>query len=256
MSHDAAWLEQLLSHLQPLQQLTFLVMKNTLWADHQDDPPAAAYAALTTSSKLQHLDLTGCRLPAGVWQHMFPTDRQLPQLQSLQLIGVKQLAGGAATAPDGSLLVSCCPGLQKLDMEGLQARAGVLSPLQGLSALHTLRLGVDGDRGGDGGGDRGSDSESDGGGHATVADGMPEVCQLTGLMELSLRVPRDTQFRQLALQLTQLQHLTHMSYHGPVDIGRGCYYLSCEVSLTCQVGCLLAGVLFPDTSLCSSTWHG
>jgi hypothetical protein len=78
-----AQLAQLLSHLQPLQQLTNLNLAHSLTADEQDSPPAAAYAALTASSKLQHLDLTCCTLQAGAWQHMFPAGRQLPQLLSL-----------------------------------------------------------------------------------------------------------------------------------------------------------------------------
>jgi hypothetical protein len=228
---DAEWLEQLLSHLQPLQQLTYLGLKDTLWDNEQDNPTAAAYAGLTASSKPQHLDLAGCRLPAGVWQHMFPADRQLPQLLSLQVKGVKQPAGGAATAPEGSLLASCCPGLQELGMEGLQVGLGWLAPLQGLTGLHTLRLGCDSDGGGNN--DSGSDSDSDDGGdHATAAEGMAEVCQLTGLRELSLRVPHDAHLPQLSLQLTQLQCLTYLSYQGLVDIGQGCYYLSCEVRLS------------------------
>jgi hypothetical protein len=51
----------------------------------QGIPPAAAYAALTASSKLQQLDISSCVLPAGVWQYVFPVGRQLPHLQKFDM---------------------------------------------------------------------------------------------------------------------------------------------------------------------------
>ena len=51
---------------------------------------AADFSALTASSKLQHLSLSRCWLPAGVWQHMFPAGRQLPQLRSLKITYVRE----------------------------------------------------------------------------------------------------------------------------------------------------------------------
>jgi hypothetical protein len=75
-------LAQLLSHLQPLQQLTHLSFTDVTWASAEHtNPPAAAYSALTASSKLQHLSMYGCTMLQGLWQHVFPTGRQLPHLR-------------------------------------------------------------------------------------------------------------------------------------------------------------------------------
>ena len=48
---------ELLSHLEHVQQLTFLSLSNSLCTSL--GPPITAYSALTASSKLQHLDLSG-----------------------------------------------------------------------------------------------------------------------------------------------------------------------------------------------------
>ena len=80
-------------------------------------------SSLTASSKLQHLDVSVCTLPVwheGVWQHMFPAGWQLLVLQRLYISYVKQSYFTSAAPPDGSLLVSCFPELQCLDMRGLQ----------------------------------------------------------------------------------------------------------------------------------------
>ena len=105
---------QLLSHLQPLQQLTRLDLWFSLPAVEGSNPPASAYAALTASSKLQQLNIGACTLPAGVWQHMFPTGRQLPNLQSLNISCIKQPSGSYAQTPEATRLVSCCPCLHSL----------------------------------------------------------------------------------------------------------------------------------------------
>jgi hypothetical protein len=85
VSGGAAGVVQLLSHVQELQQLTHLNLGGTLQGFEECGPPAAAYAALTASSKLRHLDVSRCTLPEEVWQHLFPTSRKLPHLQSLNL---------------------------------------------------------------------------------------------------------------------------------------------------------------------------
>jgi hypothetical protein len=188
---EAVGTAQMLSDLQHMQQLTHLALHEALcayemeWDDAADDgsdsyqelvePPAAAYAALTASSKLQYLHLSSCSLPVGVWQHVFPAGRQLPHLQTLVMSGITRPSGLSASAPDG--LVSCCPNLRVLDMQQLQGTAKLLAPLQGLSGLHTLRLAplktlsrcrfVD----------------------AAAVEGFEAVAELTGLRELSLNVP-------------------------------------------------------------------
>ena len=60
-----------MSHLQPMQQLTHLALCETLGPEG-GAIPAAAYSA---SSKLQHMCICMGTLPAGVWQHVFPTGR-------------------------------------------------------------------------------------------------------------------------------------------------------------------------------------
>jgi hypothetical protein len=139
----AAGMAQLLSCLQPLQQLTHLNVGYSLTAFEESNPPASACAALTASSKLQHLDITSCRLPAGAWQHIFPAGKQLPQLQSLNVMGVRQPSGEYAQAPEGSRLVSCCPGLQSLTLAWMQCStdSAVAGPSAGLSELQMLCYG-------------------------------------------------------------------------------------------------------------------
>jgi hypothetical protein len=101
--------------LRQLTQLTYLRLCNSLSAYQASNIPAAAYSALTASSKLQHLDISECVLPAGVWQHLFPAGRQLPHLTSLDIDGVEQPHGVNSrqplAGPEGSLLASCCPRL-------------------------------------------------------------------------------------------------------------------------------------------------
>jgi hypothetical protein len=101
---------------------------------------------VTACSKLQYLSLAHCALPAGVWQHMFPGDTKLQQLRSLDLQRVQKPGGYSADnyapCPVGNLLVSCCPGLQKLNIDQLWYSGELLAPLQGLSALEKLNLGT------------------------------------------------------------------------------------------------------------------
>jgi hypothetical protein len=184
-SGRTAGLARLLSELQHVQQLTFL--RSCDVSAEADAPPAAAFSALTASSKLQHLDISRCTLPAGVWQHLFPVGRQLPELQFLDISDVKQSRHGPAPAPEGSCLVSCCPGLQQLGIMQLQCSAERLSSLTGLSKLHTLCLAA----------------------HTRV-EGVEAVCQLTGLRELILDSPESPQ--GLLLQLAQLKQLTHLYF--------------------------------------------
>ena len=187
----AAGVTELLSHLQDVRQLTHLDLGYSL----QAIAPTAAYSALTASSKLQHLDISECVLPAGVWQHLFPADRRLPHLRVLD-IGYVRHPSGAAAAREGSRLVSCCPGLQSLwipcSAQGLQYSSGLLAPLAGLSGLHELMLDP-----------RGGSTE-----------GLDEVCLLTQLKQLWLWGHSE---EGLLLQLTQLSQLTKLECSKTVD---------------------------------------
>jgi hypothetical protein len=208
---DAGDVAQLLSHVQQLNQLTHLLMCH-MPACGLGDPPAAAYSALTASSKLQHLDVSWCMLPAGALQHLFPAGRKLPHLQELDMAYVKQpgeLGDICAAAPAGSRLVSCCPGLRCLSMQGLQCSSDLLAPMQGLSGLHSLHLPTCSDE---------------------DVDDLHALCQLTGLRKLGL-VFEGLAVEGLQLQLlTDLKQLTRLSYHGPVNGTHKMVKVTCKVS--------------------------
>jgi hypothetical protein len=196
---------QLLSHLQPLQQLTQVDIgggripwqRREIWHIDEGNPPPTAFAALTASSKMRCLKLGSCTLPAGVWRHMFPTGKQLPQLTSLVMHDIWQTSWDtqALAAPFGFQLVSCCPGLQHLDMRGLSKSAGtsMLTALRRLSDLRTLLI-----------------SPAQG----TERGGLVEVCKMTGLRQLDLYNCRGLP-RGLLLEVTQLQQLTRLRCGGP-----------------------------------------
>ena len=99
-----AGMSDLLSHVQQLQQLTHLSFTCS-----SDVIPIAGYSALTASSKLQHLDISSCTFPAGVWQHVFPAGRQLSHLRALYISG-GCLSSGPAAVPEGHRLVSAVLG--------------------------------------------------------------------------------------------------------------------------------------------------
>jgi hypothetical protein len=204
---------QLLSQLQHLQQLTQLQLWGQEKLQEQGNLPAAAYSNLTASSKLCHLCISGCTLPVGVWQHVFPLGRQLRYLTSLDICS-GQLSG--VSAPEGSRLVTCCPGLQRLDAACLQCTAELLCPLQGLSELRTLLLGhsewrLADDR-------RSAISLKPQGENGRPSKEVTALCQLTGLRELSLLCWHKMSSQEL-LQLSKLQQLTclkciHKDYDG------------------------------------------
>jgi hypothetical protein len=222
----AAGAAQLLSYLQPLQQLTHLDMGLSKW---EGSPPAAAFSALTASSKLRHLDLHGCTLPAGVWQHVFPAGRQLPHLRSLKLNWVKAPDGSPSPAPEGRRLVSCCPGLQSLDVGSLQYSAELLAALQELSGLRTLCW-------------RASSISNTVGTLLTMPlEDLPMLCQLTGLVQLSLVLPEGATTE--LLQLSKLQELTSLECQGVPDDPREGFKFTEEVSSTLSLSASRVHVL-------------
>jgi hypothetical protein len=204
---SSAGVTKLLSHLQHIQQLTCLSLDCTLKAI----APAADYSALTASSNLRLLDIRDCTLPAGAWQHVFPSGRQLPQLRVLA-IGEVHTPEGPAAAPEGSRLVSCCPGLQTLSMQQLQYNSDLLAPLTGLSSLQELSLEP----------------------KNSLGEGLEVVCKLTGLRRLELELPVEA--GDQLLQLTQLQQLTHLEYTGCMD-GRN-FFEECSMEVGLGAGCV------------------
>jgi hypothetical protein len=190
----SAGVAQLLYHLQHMQQLTHLDLSFTLRSGspsvEAEVSSAAAYSALTASSKLRHLNIGFCTLPAGAWQHMFPAGRQLPQLQVLDIrVSTSCMMARAFSAAEGSRLVSCCPGLQSLTMAGLQRSAELLAPLQGLSGLQALNLGAP----------------------ACCSDALEGVRQLSRLRRLSICDRSEEE--ELLQQLPQLKQLTYLHYN-------------------------------------------
>jgi hypothetical protein len=209
-----AGVAELLLHLKQMQQLTYLDLKDSLSYDwlldnegnpivlEQDppgvaDPPAAAFTALTASSKLQHLNISKCTLPLGVWPHIFPADRQLPHLRFMDVGYIQHCPNAPETwdgdwqAPlNGKHIVSCCPNLQSLNLMGMPCKEELLWPLQRLSGLRTMLL------------------------YTAHHDweGLEMVCHLTGLQDLTLQARHST--RVGLLQLSQLKQLTHLDFIG------------------------------------------
>jgi hypothetical protein len=225
---------QLLAELQNLQQLTHLCFVQSVGgAWEAASLPATAYSALTACSKLRHLNVSFHVLPVGVWQQVFSAGRQLPYLQSLVVSCVAHPstidASALFPAPEGSRLVSCCPGLQSLRMQRLHLSAALLSPLQGLSELHTLHL-----------------STPNG---AAAADSLQAVCQLTRLRELYVSCPigRASILQEgVLLQLTHLQQLTALGYGEFIGRGEKGVIVKAEVSaasVPSLLACLLACTL-------------
>lgn len=148
---------------------------------------------MTASSRLQHLDISDSVLPLGVLQHILPADRQLPHLRALSLACITvadsdaEFCDSVLPLLQGTRLVSCCPGLQYLDVTGWACSAGqLLMPLQGLSGLRTLLVTCQ---------------------DATGAV-LQEVCQLTGLRELEFM--RRQMCKPGMMQLSLLKQLTHL----------------------------------------------
>ena len=201
-----AGVTELLSHLQHMQQLTRLCLTRSM----RDVASAAAYSALIASSKLQHLDISNSKLPEGVWQHVIPPGRQLLHLQSLNIMSdINVGAAGPLAAPEGSTLVSCCPGLRYLWMPYLKYSEGQVDALTGLSALQHLCV-------------RPAN-------HSFA--GMGAVCQLTGLtlLRLSDNVNGGDNSR-LLWQLTQLRQLEYLHYAGYINGQLGTKLWRVEVS--------------------------
>ena len=213
-THNAG-VRQWLHQLQHMQQLTLLRIEGIVCED--GSASAASLSVLTASSKLQDLGVIECLLPAGVWQHVFPAGRQLPHLQKLEIYHVSEYLGTVVTAegPEGTRLVTCCPGLQHLSMhvQDQQYSAELLAALQGLSALRTLLL----------------FAHYSGGG-----DCLQAVIGLTRLRELSLDVQRSKAVEgqpaeELLLHSTQLQQLTKLVFLGSLSTWSGGDVLIFEV---------------------------
>jgi len=197
--------DALLVTLADQTQLTFLKLTAAVTAGS-----AAAYAALTASSQLQHLELVIShgdygRSWRGILPHLFPSvDCSLAQLQHLALRSPGDSGLYRADAKYCIALptmahaflvraVSCCPSLQHLDIMEALSREVQLSSL--LHVPHLTALLVSG-----------------------ISDGDAEhvVAQLSKLQRLEVGcIGRDGRITAAGLQhLTALQHLTFLKLTG------------------------------------------
>lgn len=135
----AAATDAFLAAVGRMTQLTMLDLEHSLQAQA---PTAAAYSALTASSKLQSLSLRHVKCPPGALQHLLPEGRQLPHLQELLLLHSDV---APTTVADISRIVSSCTALTKLSTNpSFQAVPSaedldmLLPPLLGLTRLRSL----------------------------------------------------------------------------------------------------------------------
>ena len=103
-------------------------------------PGMEVFGAFTASSCLQCLDLSQAALQHNAFQHIFPADRQLPQLTSLllpkELYEPRDEYTGLLLKPaDVRAMVACCPALRDLSGGELLHFRPELSMLQGLTRL-------------------------------------------------------------------------------------------------------------------------
>jgi hypothetical protein len=190
----ATELAQLLLQLHSLQQLKHLNLRGTVREVREGTPAAAAFAGLTASSKLQHLNISCCTLPAGAWQHIFSAGRRLSHLTALDISGTLNPFGKLSPPPDSNQLVRCCPSLQSYDMGGFEYTAGVIAPLRGLGRLRNLSLVID----------------------VSAAECLQDLGQLTSLENAELYSLRDAGGLAL-LPLAQLTRLTALCYAAPFN---------------------------------------
>jgi hypothetical protein len=139
--HDSRCMFDLLPVLSRVQQLTSLHLSGI-----RGTTTAPEFAALTASSKLEHLQLSdcSCNIPPIAAQCMFAAGRCLPHLRTVHIAGkVAHLWRNTLTlgAGDAGRLAACCPGLQSLSHLVFAAvGAAELQPLLQLSALTQLAV--------------------------------------------------------------------------------------------------------------------
>jgi hypothetical protein len=214
---------RLMLNLQYLGQLTYLSLHNCV-SRREPSLAAAAFSALTASSKLQHLGVKWCMLPVDAWQHMFPVGRQLPHLTELSL-EFDSPPTHQHTTPAGSRLVSCCPRLQSLRLWGLRCGGELLAPLTGLSSLQELSLNPPQED------DSVSTHTSDRVMHRSL-NSLEMVCQLTGLRQLWVKVPNED--ASVLPQLAQLTRLTSLVFARRLNGEDHYESFDCEVSSGCN----------------------
>lgn len=97
---------ELLRAVQQMQKLKQLDLHDAML---QDSLEPKLYAALTASSQLVLLDISGKIIDSDAYQYMFPADASLAALTSLAT------SSGLLCYPTAcERLVACCPALQQL----------------------------------------------------------------------------------------------------------------------------------------------
>lgn len=211
---SAASTAALLSELQLLHELTHLCLADSLIGLASS---VAAYSTMTASSKLEHLDISGCTFPpGGIWDHVIPTGMQLRHMRVLNISHACISISGAPLfrayeaaldVSDVKRLVACCPNLEKLIADNVLEPAKVLQPLTGLTALHTLVVSNQG------------------------GDGLAVLKQLSSLKRLEI-LGYDNLFTDRGLlQLTALRQLTHLQAVGG---SKGMLQFKNKVRCQCQ----------------------
>lgn len=201
---SAADTAALLGGLQQLQLLTYLDLERCM--RHVVD--VAAYAALSASSKLRSLTISGCELPQGMWQHIAANEGHLLCLTRL----MANLHECDSSAPfitnDMAGLATCCPALLELDITGATDTPQCLRPLVHLTALDML--------------------------NASNVDDAAAAAVLAHLTRLVVLDIRSSTIHDIGLlQLTTLVHLTRLTVSGNLskDIT--------DVSARGAAGCIL-----------------
>lgn len=241
---------ELLACVREMHALTHLGLESSL--KHHPPAPAEEYAALTAPKQLAHLDVTFARLPAGVFEHLFPCGRRTcPALRVLKLYNaccerpLQQLPGGGAggdvgvaaaaaghhgprlgggdpqlrmSAADLSRLVECCAGLTELVLvKAMQPHHAAQdhSALSRLAALQTLHV----------------DQMTDATAHV--------LARLGSLRELHLEGDAGATTDAGLLLLTSLRNLTtlYMSHgcpRSPLSARLGMVFIQNKVRVWCQ----------------------
>jgi hypothetical protein len=178
---------EFMSHLGALQQLEHLALR--VIPRNASAAPAAAFAALTASSKLEHLEMRSIHMEHDAWAHMFPPQQQHPALRYVAVSGC--FHPRRVAADDVGMLVSFCSNLQRLELEHgngskLEIPGGkLLAPLQTLQQLTHLAV--------------------------NYVDDVDVTASLVHLTRLrALEVSRPNTLSAGLLQLTQLQQLTEL----------------------------------------------
>lgn len=125
-----------LRQLQALKDLTLHHVINV----YDSSSRAPVYAAISEAPSLQRLMLEDTLVAPTAWQHLFPRDRQLAQLTSLNL---PMAFMRSANYTLGSI-VQCCPNLKHLSVQrscNMQAQFPALRQLSALTSLAVCEVG-------------------------------------------------------------------------------------------------------------------